>query len=384
MSEIIKLETNKSPLILVATVVYLSLLCTSCQAIGSFTFNRAQFADAIEQIDRYLVAHVASDEIEKNVDALQNYRRSLIRNNTRDSNTGLLIQLIDQINDQVRLPMDSSYCGREGYAVIRKNNIVTDNRLIKRQRSRFPLQRIELILEHYAKLHAINCFDVYRRLLRLHLGRLDATPLKWIDAFIEAFMKRRLDAKQIRPPRSRQRHPSAGKILKQFMEMRDSIKSKADAVVAVQVIRQLGKIQSGKSGANEEQKRPVDSPIQHNNNDNHGLHDNDDGSIKDHNEDEDQDDHGAKNEEGDDEEDDVMSLIWEYLIDPCRYYVQTFGPDIFMPMQQESSMLPSGLRQEYDNTSKTLLMGRIRFGFCKIVLRDRYYFASVVADVADN
>lgn len=357
MMRLVKKETI--PLILGIVLICSSLQFSSCHAISSFTSNRTQIAAALDQIDEYLVENVKTDDIETNVNALRDFKRSLLRNNTLGYNNEIVIPVIDQINDQILLPQDLSYCNREGYEIIRRNNIATDNRLIKRHKSRFPLQRVELILHHYATKHALSCYEKYRRMFRSLLKQMNTSSFRMIDAFIEAMMMRRLIQQRERSATSRRRtRPSARRILRQFMELQDSISNKADAAEASEVIKELTEPHLPEEDVSEESERSDESSSNSASQvSSESEHDNDDNNSS-------------------------KSLVWKYLIDPCREYVQTFGPDIFMPIKQDSSMLPKNLRQDYDNSSKTLLLGRIRFGFCTIVLRDRYYFANLVADVA--
>lgn len=285
-------------------------------------FTGLYYQSTYAEINNYLVDHVETDDVKSNmIEALKWYDAEVSKKSMFNR---AIVEALKQFTSLTKIGPDNQ-CNRNTYAILLKNDRATKRKTHKQPSKLGLMKRIEKVVYEYSMNHAIDCVPRYPTLLKEKLAKLDQDKVQraenFVDNIIDGF---RWSDKKFKNENKRYAIYTLVKSLK-------SISNKKTSKIALDRLNEyarddpdrkfLKKVLNEKKGVMEIRK------------------------------------------------DKVGSLVDQYLIAPCRYYVEQLGLSVFIPANYDLIMLELQDRyKEEDDEALEFLLGWSRYHICSVLI----------------
>lgn len=304
-------------------------------------FNLAGVITGLQQpimynkINDYLVDATTSSDFKANMRLAEEW---LDRERGRGVHLFKNKALVQALEQFTALEAVKSRCDRYAHTVLWRNDQATLGEAGRStsQMTQTP-RRIASLVHHAAIHHAIDCSHVYRETFERLLEGGDKQSMAKVDIIMDAYRASNnslfdVQAKHIKPSIVVQKIRSIG--------------GKQTAQLAYQVIKgqsmdhensaYLGKVLDEKRG-----RRVVRM-------------------------------------------DKIKQMADEHLLKPCKYYVNTFGPDVFIPAIYEAELLNDAYNPLGFSEMNDFVSGWITYRVCELLVADADDLAQRVASIIDK
>lgn len=303
-------------------------------------FHGSYYHRQYNRINDYLVDATNSTSYEVNMRLAREWLQR-----ERDSGVNLFKNkaTVEALEQFTALTSIEGKCDRYSYAIVWRNDQATGGEAHKRSSKISQSPRRIITLVHYASLsHAIGCHHVYPENFRQIRQKADLQTLDKVETFLNAIINDHLGSKNSLASLFNNKIDVSIDATRIVSGIK-SIKGKKAAQLAYHTIQ-------GHSVNDENRvylRKVVDEKK------------------------------GARivNQEK------VRELVKAYLVEPCKYYLETFGPDVYIPAMYEARMLEPVDR--YSSLEGELLdgfiYGWIRYRLCEsLVNKDQNSLAKDV------
>mgnify|MGYP006965680234 CR=1 FL=1 len=296
-----------------------------------------------QKINEFLCDTVSSSDFEKNMAKASELLERQARAKTPDESS-----FVEDLRSLVALNSIRNKCDRTAYEMLRAICEATDYRGHKEFRDLGPLRRIDSIVYHYSKQHYEDCKQVYPRLFVALYNQVDEAQRKRWDIMAkrmlnyywpdEPFMpKDKLQLERFIEGSLRSEHKYVGSNSLGAFYLMEQLAGDAKDPDAIHLTRRT------------DERRGNFLPMNR-----------------------------AK----------VEALAKRYVIDPCKLYVNTLGPNIFEPWQFDSLMVEEEERYvsdldilDKDESQRQFNIGLIRFKFCKSLIHEEEMLVTNVLEL---
>lgn len=255
-----------------------------------------------------------------------------------------LIEALEQFLSLGKVLNEENKCSRRSYAILVKNDRATKGVAHKCPNVVGDLRRIDWIVHQYSLKHAIECHLVYPDNFETKRQQVDQEMLKRVELFtLNLILKKRKKVLFFFEQKKSTENPeeliSAGQTIKR-------VKGKDLAESIFNSVKYLAKddenVKYLERVPNDKKTKMVVDEVN------------------------------------------MKNLLNEYIIKPCQYYVEQFGPDIFVPLKFDIDMLEKKDRYRVDKDGDFLL-GWQRYRLCNtIITKDKDAMMKDVIRVAQK